>query len=73
MDSLMKEMLNHLDIRTRKARGLGYRSVCLGSYIPWDVKMQVGKIKQDLGWEGDIVENVPSEFNYEKIECWMQE
>ena len=55
-----------------KLRGLGYRSVCLGSYIPWDVKMQVGKIKQDLGWEGDIVENVPSEFNYEKIECWMQ-
>ena len=55
-----------------KLRDLGYRSVCLGSYIPWDVKMQVGKIKQELGWEGDIVENVPSEFNYEKIECWMQ-
>ena len=53
-------------------RGLGYRSVCLGSYIPWDVKKQVGMIQQELGWQGDIVENVPSEYNYEKIECWMQ-
>ena len=51
---------------------LGYRSVCLGSYIPWDVKMQVQRIKEDLGWEGDYVENVPEEYNYEKIECWMQ-
>ncbi len=51
---------------------LGYRSVCLGTYIPWDVKKQVSKIKQDLGWEGDLVENVPPEYNYEKIECWMQ-
>jgi len=53
-------------------RNLGYRSVCLGSYIPWDVKMQVEKIRSELGWQGDVVENVPSDFNYEKIECWMQ-
>jgi N-acetyl sugar amidotransferase len=53
-------------------RNLGYRSVCLGSYIPWDVKMQVEKIRSELGWQGDAVENVPAEFNYEKIECWMQ-
>ena len=53
-------------------RSLGYRSVCLGSYIPWDVKMQVGKIQSELGWQGDVVENVPEDFNYEKIECWMQ-
>lgn len=53
-------------------RGLGYRSVCLGSYIPWDVKMQVQEIRSELGWQGDVVENVPEDFNYEKIECWMQ-
>jgi len=53
-------------------RTLGYRSVCLGSYIPWDVKMQVEKIRSELGWQGDVVENVPEDFNYEKIECWMQ-
>ena len=34
--------------------------------------MQVGKIRAELGWQGDVVENVPEEFNYEKIECWMQ-
>ncbi len=53
-------------------KSLGYRSVCLGSYIPWDVKMQVARIKKELGWQGDVVENVPEEYNYEKIECWMQ-
>lgn len=53
-------------------RTLGYRSVCLGSYIPWDVKKQVDIIQNELDWRGDVVENVPSEFNYEKIECWMQ-
>ena len=56
----------------KELKELGYRSVCLGSYIPWDVKMQVAKIKSDLGWEGDEVENVPKDYNYEKIECWMQ-
>ena len=53
-------------------RGLGYRSVCLGSYIPWDVKKQSQIIARDLGWKGDQVENVPPEYSYEKIECYMQ-
>ncbi len=53
-------------------RGFGYRSVCLGSYIPWDVKKQSEIIGRDLGWKGDQVENVPPEYSYEKIECYMQ-
>lgn len=53
-------------------RGLGYRSVCLGSYIQWDVKKQSEIIGRDLGWKGDQVENVPPEYSYEKIECYMQ-
>jgi N-acetyl sugar amidotransferase len=53
-------------------RKINYRSVCLGSYVPWDVKKQVGIIKEELGWTGDQVENVPSQYNYEKIECYMQ-
>ena len=53
-------------------RRINYRSVCLGSYIPWDVKKQVDVIKRELGWTGDQVENVPPEYNYEKIECYMQ-
>jgi hypothetical protein len=26
----------------------------------------------ELGWKGDLVENVPPQYNYEKIECHMQ-
>ncbi|CAM5523271.1 hypothetical protein ECAE60S_03912 [Eoetvoesiella caeni] len=53
-------------------RSLNYRSVCLGSYIPWDVKKQSSIIQAELGWAGDQVENVPPQYNYEKIECYMQ-
>ena len=51
---------------------LGVRSVCLGSYQPWDVKKQVEIIKSELGWNGDQVEGIPGEYSYEKIECMMQ-
>lgn len=53
-------------------RALKVRSVLLGKYIPWDVKKQVQIIKDELGWEGDQVEGVPPEYDYEKIECFMQ-
>lgn len=53
-------------------RKLNYRSVCLGSYISWDVRMQSKVISDELGWKGDLVENVPEQYNYEKIECHMQ-
>jgi len=53
-------------------RQLNYKSVCLGSYIPWDVKTQSRIIMDELGWQGDLVENVPEQYNYEKIECHMQ-
>ena len=53
-------------------RELRYRSVCLGSYIPWDVKRQSEIIQRELGWQPDLVENVPPQYQYEKIECYMQ-
>jgi N-acetyl sugar amidotransferase len=53
-------------------RQLKLRSICLGSYIPWDVKAQVDLIKTELGWQGDEVEGVPPQYDYEKIECFMQ-
>jgi N-acetyl sugar amidotransferase len=57
----------------RELRRLRYRSVCLGSFIPWDVKKHVAVIQSELGWEGDRVENMPFDrYPYEKIECWMQ-
>jgi N-acetyl sugar amidotransferase len=56
----------------KELRRIGYRSVCLGSYIPWDVRRQSETISRELGWNGDRVENVPEEYSYEKIECYMQ-
>jgi len=53
-------------------RKINYRSICLGSYIPWDVKTQARIIHDELGWQGDEVENVPDGYSYEKIECYMQ-
>lgn len=53
-------------------RSLKYRSVCLGSFIPWDVKKQSEIIQSELGWKGDVVENVPPQYRYEKIECYLQ-
>ncbi|MES2353795.1 MAG: N-acetyl sugar amidotransferase [Pseudomonadota bacterium] len=56
----------------KELRRINYRSVCLGSYIPWDVKKQTAIIQEELGWEGDQVEGVPPGYEYEKIECYMQ-
>jgi len=56
----------------KELRKINYRSVCLGSYIPWDVKRQSKVIQEELGWKGDQVENVPPGYEYEKIECYMQ-
>lgn len=53
-------------------KAIGYRSVCLGSYVPWDVKQQVEVISRELGWQGDAVEGVPGAYSYEKVECAMQ-
>ena len=57
----------------RDLRRLGYRSVSLGSYIPWDVRTQSQLIQDELGWQGDEVENMPPGlYRYEKIECYVQ-
>ena len=58
--------------KLKDLRRINYRSVCLGSYIRWDVKKQSKIIADELGWSGDRVENVPEEYSYEKIECYMQ-
>ncbi len=52
---------------------LGVESVCLGSYIRWDVRKQVEIIQRELGWEGDEIEGgVPGQWEYDKPECFMQ-
>ena len=57
-----KEEFNNFDIK----------SICLGDYIQWDIKHHVKVLKEQIGWKGDVVENVPPEYDYEKIECYMQ-
>lgn len=57
----------------RDLKKLGYQSLCLGSFIPWDVKSQSRLIMDHLGWKGDEVEGMPPDiYGYEKIECQMQ-
>lgn len=58
----------------KNLRQLGYHSVCLGSYIPWDVKENVKYFQKYLPWwVGDDVEGMPPGlYPYEKIECFMQ-
>jgi len=57
----------------RDLKKLRYNSVCLGSFVPWDVKKNVALIQEKLGWQGDQVEGMPwEEYPYEKIECHMQ-
>jgi len=57
----------------RDLKKLRYRSVCLGSFIPWNVRSQSELITNELGWKGDEVEGVPVDlYPYEKIECAMQ-
>ncbi len=58
----------------KELKRIGYHSVCLGSYIPWDVKENVKYFQKDLPWwQGDQVEGMPKGmYVYEKIECYMQ-
>jgi N-acetyl sugar amidotransferase len=56
----------------KELRRIGYHSVCLGSFVPWDVKGQSEIIERELGWTGDEVENVPPGYGYEKVECYLQ-
>lgn len=68
-----RDLLPYTYPQTRELKRLRYHSVCLGSYIPWDVKKQVEIIQRELGWKGDQVEGMPwEEYPYEKIECYMQ-
>jgi len=53
-------------------RALKCRSICLGSYIPWDPPKHAEIIKKELGWQGNVVEGIPPEYYYEKIECYFQ-
>jgi len=57
----------------KELKKLKCRSICLGSYIKWDIRKNVEIIKKELGWKGQPVDGIPTEFfDYEKIECQFQ-
>ena len=59
--------------KVRDLKRIGYRSVCLGSFVPWDPLENSKEIMAELGWQGDQVEGMPpGAYPYEKIECYMQ-
>lgn len=74
----LEGLVEHRDLKPftypplKELREINYRSVCLGSYIPWNVREQYALIEQNLDWKGDRVENVPPGYEYEKIECFLQ-
>lgn len=68
----LKDLQFHVYPDKKDLQAIQCRSVCLGSFQPWDVKKQVEIIKTELGWQGDVVEGVPSEYNYEKVEDMLQ-
>ena len=68
----IKELKPFIFPSQREINKNNIKAVYLGNYIPWDVKKQVEIIKKELDWEGDTVEGIPPEYDYEKIECMMQ-
>lgn len=68
-----RDLIPYTYPKIRDLKKLGYQSVCLGSFIPWDTRKQSELIMKELDWEGDQVEGMPPDiYNYEKIECYMQ-
>jgi hypothetical protein len=51
---------------------LGAKSIYLGSYIKWHTKNNAETIKRELDWSGQLVEGIPPQYDYEKIECQWQ-
>lgn len=56
----------------QELKKIGAKSIWLGNYIKWDTKENVEIIKKELGWKGALVEGIPPEYDYEKIECKWQ-
>ena len=79
----MEGMLNDTNITLRdlepfrypsleSLRAIKCRSICLGSFMPWDTKNQSDIIAKELGWKGSKVEGIPESYYYEKVECYVQ-
>ena len=71
-DVSLKDLEPFIYPKLDELKKINYRSICLGSYIPWDVKKQVEIIKKELDWEEDLNAGIPPQYSYEKVECQVQ-
>jgi len=67
----MKDLLPFKYPSLKELKKINYRSVCLGSFIPWDAKKQAEIIRRKMGWQWDVVEGIPKSYGYAKIECML--
>ena len=68
----IRDMSPYIYPQFSELKVVGVRSVCLGSFIPWDVRNNYKIIHKELDWKGDRVEGIPSSYPYEKIEYQLQ-
>ena len=72
-NKLDKNSLNDLKFPSRKTLSRNkIHAAYLGDYLQWDTKKFANIIKTELDWQGEEVEGIPSEYDYEKIECLFQ-
>jgi hypothetical protein len=71
-DVTARDLLPYTYPSLKEFKKAGIKSVCLGTYIPWDTRKQSDLISKELGWNGDLKENVAPQYYYEKVECGMQ-
>ncbi len=67
-----RELMPYVFPEDSELKRIGAKPIWLGNYIKWNTKANVEVIKRELGWEGQRVEGIPPEYDYEKIECKFQ-
>jgi len=69
----LRDLSPYIYPKLKELKELGYRSICLGDYIPWDTRKQSELIRKEIGWEGAPVEGIPyDQYWYEKVEDAFQ-
>lgn len=48
----MRDMTPYIFPSRKELAAIQCRSICLGSYVPWDVKKHVEIIQKEIGWRG---------------------
>ncbi len=64
-----REYLAYTYPKAKDLNKLRVQSVCLGSYIPWDIVKLKKTIVEELGWNPIEVEGCAPEYNFDKTEC----